>query len=113
MRHEMKKIGRIVDELTTLFLNEDTNEIDLKILTNQTETIITLKDYQTRFKLDEIKRLEDMLNQQRQREIEEYYWQLAGETDEGDELVLVSAMIDEAKLELIDGNLFMTLIRRY
>jgi len=113
MRHEMKKIGRIIDELTTLFLNEDTNEIDLKILTNKAETIITLKDYQTRYKPDEIKRLESLLNQQRQREIEEYYWQLAGETDEGDELVLVSAMIDEAKLELEDGNLIMTLIRRY
>lgn len=113
MRHEMKKIGRIVDELITLFLDDNPNEIDLKIITNEKETIITLKDYQTDYKIDEIQRLEAMLNQQRQHEIEEYYWQLAGETDEGDELVLVSAMIDEAILELVEGDLLMTLIRRY
>jgi len=43
--------------------------------------------------------------------MEEYYWQLAGESDCDDELTLVGAMIDEAKIEMKDGNLTMKLIR--
>ncbi len=111
MRHEIKKICRIVDELTTLFLRDDTNEVDFKIKTSSEKTIISIVDYNTRFSDDAIRHLEDTLNLQRQAEIEEYYWQLAGETDEGDELTLISAMIDTAEIEKKDGNLYIELIR--
>ena len=113
MRHEVKKIGRIIDELTTFLLKDDTNHLDLRIETSSKETRINIVDYDTHYSESEIASLERMLNQQRQYEIEEYYWQLAGETDEGDELVLISAMIDEAKLEIRDHNLYMELIRRH
>ena len=111
MRHEMKKIGRIIDELITALLIEDTNALDIKIKTNSEKTMIAIVDYNTHYSQEEIQRLDQLLNQQRQHEIEEYYWQLAGETDEGDELVLLSAMIDHAVVEIKDGNLHMQIIR--
>lgn len=112
MRHEVKKICRIVDELTTLFLRDDTNEVDFNIKREGSTSIITIVDYNTHFTDAYVTQLQETLSGQRQAEIEEYYWQLAGETDEGDELTLVSAMIDTAKVEKKDGNLYVTLTRR-
>lgn len=111
MRHETKKICRIVDELTTLFLKEDTNEVDFKIKREEKRTIIKITDYRTKFSDSDIYYLSEMLSLQRQSEIEEYYWQLAGETDDEEELTLIGAMIDEAKIEKRDFNLYIELIR--
>ncbi|MBM7560921.1 hypothetical protein JOC49_000435 [Fusibacter tunisiensis] len=111
MRHEIKKVCKIVDELTTLFLKEDTNEIDFKIITEKERSVIRIIDYNTHFDPEYIEHLCAMFNRQRQSEIEEYYWQLAGEADEDDELTLISAMIDSAKAEVRGGNLYMELIR--
>ncbi|WZL82009.1 hypothetical protein QBE53_02575 [Vallitaleaceae bacterium 9-2] len=113
MRHEMKKIGRIIDEFITTLLIEDTNELDIKIKTSAEETYIHIVDYNTHYTEGEVQRLDQLLNEQRQHEIEEYYWQLAGETDEGDELVLLSAMVDRAIVEIIDGNLDIELFRKH
>jgi hypothetical protein len=111
VRHEVKKICRIVDELTTLFLRRDTNEVDFKIIVNDNESIIRIVDYNTRFSDDYIAHLSLTLNRQRQLEIEEYYWQLAGETDQDDEITLIGAMIDRAIVEKRDGHLYLELIR--
>ncbi|WP_069998032.1 hypothetical protein [Cellulosilyticum sp. I15G10I2] len=111
MRHETKKISRIVDELATLFLKKDTNEVDFKIKREPHQTIIEIIDYRTHFDEVYINQLRETLNIQRQWEIEEYYWQLTGETDYDEELTLVGAMIDEATVEKKDGNLYMKLIR--
>lgn len=111
MRHEVKKISRIVDELTTMLLKDDTNEVDFKIKMNAHQTVITIVDYHSRCDEAKLERLREALSIERQHELEEYYWQLAGESDCDDELTLVGAMIDEAKIEMKDGNLTMELIR--
>lgn len=112
MRHEIKKICKIVDELTTMFLKEDTNEVDFKIIKSPEQTIIRIVDHDTRYTDDQIEHLRKTLNNQRQLEVEEYYWQLAGENDDEDELTLVSAMIDTATVTKQDGNLTIELIRK-
>lgn len=111
MRHEIKKISRIVDELTTLFLRKDTKEIDIKIRLEADRTVINIVDYGTHYDDAFIDKFCKTLNRQRQAEIEEYYWQLAGEIDQGDELLLISAMIDSARVEKKDGNLCIELVR--
>jgi len=113
MRHEVKKISRMVDELTTLFLKEDTNELDFKIAITKEKCTIKIVDYHTNFDDVYIEQLSKRLNSQRQREIEEYYWQLAGETDEDDEITLICAMVDSAIVEKKDGNLMLELTRLY
>jgi len=52
------------------------------------------------------------LNTQRQNEVEGYYWQLAGDDNNGDELYLVGAMIDDAKVELIERDLHIRFTRK-
>lgn len=111
MRHEIKKICKIVDELTTLLLKEDTNEVDFKIKRLPEETRIYITDYNTKYDQAAVDDLMQCLNVQRQHEVEEYYWQLVGECDCDSELTVIGAMIDQAIIELKDGNLYMTLIR--
>lgn len=111
MRHEIKKVCRIVDELTTIFLGEDTNEVDFKIITSPEKTIIRMVDYHTNYSEAFIDHFRKTLNNQRQSEIEEYYWQLAGETDDDDELTLIGAMVDTATVEKRDGNLYIEIVR--
>lgn len=111
MRHEIKKISRIVDELTTLFLKEDTNEVDFSIKRLPDHTVIKIIDYGTHFSDEYIDQLRELFNSQRQCEVEEYYWQLCGEVDNDDELTLIGCMIDKATVEKRDGDLYLELIR--
>ncbi|OPL07656.1 MAG: hypothetical protein AVO33_04190 [delta proteobacterium ML8_F1] len=112
MKHEIKKISRIVDELTTLFLKEDTNEVDFSIKILPEQTRITISAHATHFTEADVEQLKNILGAQRQYEVEEYYWQLAGECDDIDhELTLVGAMVDEATVEIKEGSLFIELIR--
>lgn len=111
MRHEIKKISRIVDELTTLFLKEDTNEVDFSIKRLKDHTVIRIVDHGTHFDDAYIEQLGEIFNSQRQCEVEEYYWQLCGEVDCDEELTLIGNMIDKATVEKIDGDLHLELIR--
>lgn len=111
MRHEIKRICKIVDELTTLLLKNRTGEVDFKIITQADKAIIKIVSYNTPFEDSYIDHLRYTLNRQRQMEMEEYYWQLAGETDEDDEITLVGAMIDSAQVEKRDGHLYIELLR--
>lgn len=112
MRHEIKKICKIVDELTTLLLREDTDEVDFKIKRGKEQTKIIITDYNTKYTEADCMELTEFFNVQRQHEFEEYYWQLVGECDQDSELTIIGAMIDEAIVEIRDGNLYMELIRR-
>ncbi len=111
MKHEVKKISRIVDELITFFLSKDTNHVDFSIKKDDQKTIIEIVDYGTHFTEEFIGQLRNTLNIQRQKEVEEYYWRLAGQSDCDQEMTLVGTMVDEAKIELIDGNLCLKIIR--
>ena len=112
MRHEIKKICKIVDELTTLLLRDDTDEVDFKIKRSNTDTKIFITDYNTKYKVDDVEDLMTCLNVQRQHEVEEYYWQLVGECDNDSELTVIGAMVDDAKIEIKDNNLYIELIRK-
>lgn len=111
MRHETKKICKIVDELTTLLLKADTDEVDFKIKKEKNQTIIRIVDYNTKYTDQDVQELMECLNVQRQHEIEEYYWQLVGESDNEPELTIIGAMIDKASICIKDGNLHIELIR--
>jgi len=112
MRHEIKKICKIVDELTTLLLRDDTDEVDFKIKKTDSETKIYITDYNTKYKSEDVEDLKSCLNVQRQHEVEEYYWQLVGECDNDSELTVIGAMIDDAVIEIRGENLYLELTRK-
>jgi hypothetical protein len=113
MNNEIQKTTKIIDELSSLLVNNGSAEIDIKLKFSNVCTAIFITDYNTSLTDEQIYNLDKFLNIPRQTEVEEYYWGLMGETSDDDELFLVGSMIDSAKLDLKDGNLYIELIRSH
>ncbi len=111
MKHEIKKICKIVDEMTTLLLRDDTDVVDFKINRMKDRTVISIVDYNTRYTQKGVDDLIECFNVQRQREVEEFYWQLVGEADNDSEITVIGVMVDSATIELRDNNMYIELIR--
>ncbi len=111
MKHEIKKICKIVDEMTTLLLKDDTDVVEFKINRLPDRTIISIVDYNTKYTQKEVDDLIECFNVERQKEVEEYYWQLVGESDSDYELTIIGVMVDSATIEVRDNNMYMELVR--
>jgi hypothetical protein len=112
MQHEEKKITMIVNELLTLFLLNGASDVEVKVKKSKESTEINFVDKECNFSEDFVDKLRYNLNTQRQYEVEGYYWQLVGEYDNGEEIHLVGAMIDQAEVELIDKDLYIHMTRK-
>lgn len=111
MRHESKKIAKLIDELTTMFLNTHTNKVEFSVEMLEDRSIIKLVDYNTNVTQERANYLNTAFNKPRQPAIEEYYWQIMGSHDTEDEVTLLSMMTDAASVEIRDGNLYIELLR--
>ncbi|MCT4584703.1 MAG: hypothetical protein N4A54_07245 [Peptostreptococcaceae bacterium] len=111
MKHIVKKITKIADEIMTFLLINDSDELDFKIKKENDRYIVKIVSYNTKFSDDDVLELDEILNVQRQHEVEAYYWQLAGETDFDNELLLIGSMVDEAKVYKANNNLYIEFFR--
>ncbi len=112
MQHEVKKVTLIINELVTMMLQNGSEDVDVKIKRDGDTTAITVVQHPCSFDEEFLTNLQYSLNTQRQSEVEGYYWQLCGDDDTGDELFLVGAMVDEATVEVVDGDLRIHLVRK-
>ncbi len=111
MRHENKKIGKIVDEMVTFFCAHDAENIKVEV--NRSKEKIELS-----FAVDHlnendkiVKMFEDLINFPREEDFDEVYWNLAGESDHDTELTLVAYMIDDVKFSHTDDSFEVVLTR--
>ena len=111
MQNEIKKITKLVDEVTSLLMRYGSNDINVHIKRDSELSTITIIDYNSGYPDDEITSLSDVLNIQRQCEIEEFYWELMGDDSHEDELFLVGSMVDKATVNKIDKNLHIVKYR--
>lgn len=111
MQSEIKKITRIIDEITYVLMKNGSKDIDVKIKRSKDLSTIYIVDYDTKYSNEDIDELNEVLNIQRQYEIEGYYWELVGEDNDGDELFLVGSMIDKAEVKKIGENLYIKMDR--
>ncbi len=113
MRHEIKKITKIVDEVITFCM----------CAFGATNTEVSIErapgEYRVRFLFQgvsintaELSDLEKTMAVGRNPELEDYYWQLAGETESSNELELIAMMSDSATVEYHDGILNIALTRK-
>lgn len=98
MKLKLEKKLKIVNELITCFhkLGGDKVTLDLDFDGNNTSFII--KGKITNLSEIEVEGLSQLLNTPRQHEVEQYYWNLNGESELDCELSLVGMMVDEAEL---------------
>ncbi|MFI3210399.1 MAG: hypothetical protein R3Y64_05040 [Peptostreptococcaceae bacterium] len=112
MDSEIKKITRLIDEISTMLLKNGCSDLDIKLKREDDLSIVKIVSFDCIFTDEEISDLRDVLNIQRQCEIEGFYWELMGDDINGDELFLVGSMIDSADVYKKDNNLFIDILRR-
>lgn len=111
MKHEMKKVSQIVNEMISMLLLDGAEDLQISIKRVENTTHIELVQKQCFYDESFIEKLIEELNIPRQHEIEGYYWQLAGENECENELCLVGAMTDSAEVNYSDGMLTVKLTR--
>lgn len=111
MKHEKKRITKIIDELMFYLFSMGANNIDVSYKKEQELYVITFKSDYDSSKRDKLFKLVKYLNYEKQEEIEEYFWELTGNYDLDTELSLVGMMIDEAKVYYDDEKIEIALIR--
>lgn len=112
MKHEIEKISKIVDELIDFYFLNSTKKINISIEETDDSFIMEFESNNIKCNDDKIMNFKKLINVQRQKEMEEYYWQLAGTSLEGEEYNLVGMMIDEAIIDYDCPRLKIKLIRK-
>ncbi|MFW6016780.1 MAG: hypothetical protein ACOCRK_10110 [bacterium] len=85
--------------------------MDINIKEKDDEVIISLKSYIENIPLERLNALDD-LNTPRQSQVEEYYWELAGENNQYQELSLVGMMTDKAEFYYEDNILELVVYKK-
>lgn len=111
MRHEIKRISKILDELITFCFLHGTKIMNISLENQEEYFKIHLESDNIDCNDVRVKELKKLLNYPRQEEVEEYYWELAGECDTDTELTLVGMMVDKAEVNFYGTSLAITLYR--
>jgi hypothetical protein len=111
MKHEVKRISKILDEIITFCFLHGTKNMQVNIENHDEYFKIHFESDNIDCNDIRVKQLKDLLNCPRQEEIEEYYWELAGECDRDTELSLVGVMVDKAEVNFKGSSLSITLYR--
>ncbi|SHJ53333.1 hypothetical protein [Paramaledivibacter caminithermalis] len=111
MKHGKKRIAKIVDELVTYFFSIGATDIDINLKEEKEYYQISVKCNYSCKDQGKIDKLIKYLKCAKQEEMEEYFWELAGDSDVDTELTLVGMMTDEAEISCNDNTIEVNLIR--
>ena len=111
MKSQRKRISRIVDELISYLFSMGATDISVNIQEREEDFKVLIKGNCKEVESKKFDKLKKALETPKQEEVEEYYWELAGNADGGTELSLVGMMIDKAELDWNAGQLDITLYR--
>ncbi|OON95694.1 MAG: hypothetical protein ATN36_00890 [Epulopiscium sp. Nele67-Bin005] len=111
MRHEVKKIAKIVNELTAFSLEYNAVNIDLRVRDLEDSIIITAIAKGITEIDEAVAHLREYLSYPRAKEMEEYYWGLAGDTESDEGLALISVMIDDVTIDYDDEYVYIRVKR--
>ena len=115
MIHEEKKTVKILEELTLFFMSVGAKDIHTGIKIKETKAVLTFdSDYNPEYE-NNLSALDKYLNEPRNDEMEDIYWELAGSGDPGEtsQLLLVGMMVDKANIVKKDGRIYLTLIKEF
>ena len=114
MKHEEKKLTKIVEELTIYFFSLGATKVKTEIERVEGKVEIVLRaNYLPEYE-PEIQELEDYFNtEQRNGGMEDIYWELAGTSEPGEsnQMLLLAMMIDEYKMYRFKNEVELHLYR--
>ena len=111
MKYELQKITRIVDVMMNFYLHHSAKKLNLSIEDDNEKYIIKFDAEQIDCSNTMVNELNKLLSMDRQREVEEVYWQLGGNDQDGEEINLVGMMVDNVKIDFNCPSLKIQLIR--
>jgi len=111
MKIEFEKKMRIAGDLLCYCHFNGANEYHLDMTKNDGVADFIIKASPVELSGDDIERLLKELGAPRQREMEQDFWALAGDSEDFSELNLVGLMCDEAEVEYVDKVLTIALKR--
>lgn len=111
MKHNKKRVSKIVDELIAYFFTMGATHINVNLKEKSDYYKISLKSNYTTKDNEKIEKLKKYLKCDKQEEIEEYYWELAGDCDVDSELILVGMMTDKAEIDISEDMIEVVLYR--
>lgn len=108
---ERRKITKIIDEILVFLFHMGSKNIDINYKDEECYFTVSFKCNYDINKKDLIYTMVKHLNTERQEEMEEYYWELAGKYNKDTELTLVGMMTDDAKVYFDDDKVEILLVR--
>lgn len=111
MKHNKKRITKIIDELTMYLFAAGATDISVNIQDRDEDYRLCIKSNFDTNKIDKIHHLVEVLKSSKQEEIEEYYWELAGESDVGCEIYLTAMMLNHVEITLTDQILELEILK--
>ncbi|MCT4620757.1 MAG: hypothetical protein N4A62_15390 [Marinisporobacter sp.] len=111
MKHNKKRISKIVDELVAYFFTMGATDININLQEKEDYYKIVLSCNYIVKNQEKIEKMIKCLKCDKQEEMEEYYWELAGDCDVDTELTLVGMMTDEAEIDISEDEIKLVLYR--
>lgn len=112
MKHTKKRISKIADELLNFLMSIGADDITINVKDEEDRYKICAKSNYVKANNEE--KLNDLIkciDCPKQEEMEEFYWELAGECDVDTELSLISMMVDKIKLDIDDDTIYIVLYK--
>lgn len=113
MKHEEKKVAKIVEELTMFFFTIGADSMESSIKRKENMDIIHFTSNYDPYYRRDLHYLEKYLNEEKNAGMEDIYWELAGSGDPGEssQLLLLGMMIDKAEIKITDEKVELTLYK--
>jgi len=112
MKHEKKKISKMVDEILTYFLFHYESPAEIRVTPKPDAYLLEFTFSKVTIDKKQFEQLKNRLVGKRVPELEDYYWQLAGELDDSDELMLVAMMSDSVEMKLENDRISLKIKRK-
>lgn len=111
MKHDKKRITKMIDELVTYFFSMGATDININLKEDEKSFKIVFDCNYSCKDSGKLEKLNKYLQCPKQEEMEEYFWELAGDCDVDTELTLVGMMTDKASIQCADNKIKITLLR--
>lgn len=114
MRHEEKKVAKIIEELTMYFFSIGGTTISTSIEKSEAGEKITFRSNYDADCKKSIQYLEECLNEEKNEGMEDIFWELAGSGDPGEssQLILLGMMIDSHEVHHYDNEVEIILYKK-
>lgn len=104
MAKERRRIKGLLDELITNSFNAGATDLQSRITEEDDKYTVYLKDNGKGMTAEQLEKANQLLDQPRRDELEEYYGELAGRTAKSSGLSIIGMMINDFELKSIPGE---------